>query len=255
MIFFDKPSNAYPSARPPSALERVSGAGPLVQFLCLGGLALPAVAALIWATTGGHSGVATGLGVTVFLIAVSLAAFDLRRSFPHAVLGWCNAVTLFRAGLVSGLVAMLAVPSPEPWTVIAIATLAFTLDGLDGWLARREGLSSPFGARFDVEVDSALALFLTLHAWLWGGVGAWVLLFGLPRYAFAAAQWVYPWLDGPLPERFTRKLVCVAQIAVLIAILLPFVGPAAANALLGLIAAALIWSFTLDIRHLRRSRG
>jgi phosphatidylglycerophosphate synthase len=36
------------------------------------------------------------------------------------------------------------------------------LDGLDGWLARRFGLASAYGARFDMEVDGFLILVLAL---------------------------------------------------------------------------------------------
>ena len=87
-----------------------------------------------------------------------------------------------------------------PWAVFAVAALALALDGIDGWLARREGLTSGFGARFDMEVDSALALILALNAWAAGTAGAIVLLIGLPRYAFAAAALAFPWLDRPRPS-------------------------------------------------------
>ena len=36
----------------------------------------------------------------------------------------------------------------------AIASAAIMLDGADCWAARRQGLASVFGARFDIEVDA-----------------------------------------------------------------------------------------------------
>ena len=39
------------------------------------------------------------------------------------------------------------------------------LDGVDGWLARRSGIASAFGARFDMEIDALLILVLAVLAW------------------------------------------------------------------------------------------
>ncbi len=139
--------------------------------------------------------------------------------------------------------------------VFVVAAVALGLDGIDGWLARRDGLSSDFGARFDMEVDSALALILALNAWAAGTAGAIVLLIGLPRYVFALAARVLPWLDRPAPERFSRKLVCVVQIATLIALQPPPVAASVANPVVALVAAALIWSFGKDVLWLWRTRS
>ncbi|MEO0918412.1 MAG: CDP-alcohol phosphatidyltransferase family protein, partial [Pseudomonadota bacterium] len=95
--------------------------------------------------------------IAVFAITTVIVAHALLQSYPHAVLGLCNAVTLVRMGLVAFLVGAVAAPDTAPWLVFGVASLAFALDGLDGWFARREGLSSDFGARFDMETDAALA--------------------------------------------------------------------------------------------------
>ena len=39
------------------------------------------------------------------------------------------------------------------------------LDLVDGWVARRTGTASPFGARFDLETDAALILVLSWLVW------------------------------------------------------------------------------------------
>jgi phosphatidylglycerophosphate synthase len=206
------------------------------------GLSLVGVDAALWLALSGY-----GVGIGLVLIL-------MRRGYPHGTLGLCNVVTLARLALTAALLAPLAADA-APWGVFAVAAIALSLDGVDGWLARRDGMMSDFGARFDMEVDSALALILALNAWAAGSAGAIVLLIGLPRYAFAAAIMAFPWLDAPLPERFSRKVVCVVQIATLIALQLPPVAANVANPVVAAVAAALIWSFGRDVHWLWRARA
>lgn len=219
-----------------------AAAGGVVLVLAAG-IALVGREPALWLALAGY-----GVGVALSLVL-------MRRGYPHGRLGLCNRVTLARLALTAALLAPLAGDVAVAWAVPVVALLALSLDGLDGWLARREGLSSGFGARFDMEVDSALALILALNAMAAGSAGAIVLLIGVPRYAFAAAGLAAPWLDGPLPERFSRKAVCVAQIATLIALQLPPVTPEFGNPLVAVVALMLAWSFGKDILWLRRARA
>ena len=201
-----------------------------------------------------------GPGATIAGLAVpgagaATAAALMQRRYPHAALGACNGVTLARLALVALLVMLLLAARQPHWIVFALAALALSLDGVDGWLARRRGLTSGFGARFDMEVDSALALVLALHAWAGGGAGALVLVLGLPRYAFGAASLVRPWLARPLPDRFGRKVVCVLQLGTLIALQLPLPADMPATLLVAGVAAALAWSFGRDVLWLHRTRA
>lgn len=75
----------------------------------------------------------------------------MARSYPHRALGLCNLVTLLRLALMSALVAPLVSGSGAQWGVLMVAAVALALDGVDGWLARRQHLVSQFGARFDME--------------------------------------------------------------------------------------------------------
>jgi phosphatidylglycerophosphate synthase len=197
---------------------------------------------------------ALAASAAVYMGGVALAAALLRRSYPHDRLGLTNVVTLSRMVLVASFVMPLVAGIDYPWTVLALALLALSMDGVDGWLARREGLVSAFGARFDMEVDSALALVLSLLAFASGSAGPLVLVLGLPRYAFAAAGLVFPMLDRPLPDRFGRKVVCVIQLATLIALQLPVLPGAVAAPLVAVAAAGLLWSFGRDIVWLWRER-
>jgi phosphatidylglycerophosphate synthase len=193
-----------------------------------------------------------GAVMGLYTLALGATAYLMERDYPHPVLGLCNLVTLTRLVLVAALVVPLAAGTGGGEEVFALALVVLLLDGVDGWLARRSGLASTFGARFDMEVDSALALVLSLHAWVGGGIGPLVLLLGLPRYVFAAAGAVLPWLRAPLADRFSRKVVCVLQLGTLVVLQLPALPGSMAALLVGLAALALVWSFWRDVTWLRR---
>lgn len=79
--------------------------------------------------------------VVVFVVIAAIGLRGLMSGYPHNTLGACNSVTLGRAALVSVLAGAIFGPA-SPWAVFEIAVIAFALDGVDGWLARRSGLTS-----------------------------------------------------------------------------------------------------------------
>ena len=190
-----------------------------------------------------------------YLGAAAVAAHGVQACYPHNKLGLCNIVTFARMVIVACLAVAMLEARPPDAVLLGLAVLSLCLDGVDGWLARRQGLVSDFGARFDVEVDAGFALTLALYAAVTGVAGPYVVLLGLPYYAFTLARQVWPWLGAPLPERFARKAVCVAQIAVLIAILVPGIPGALLTVAILAVIAALLWSFTRDILWLSRRRA
>lgn len=232
-------------------VARAPRAEPPIASLCLTaaitacGLALAATVALSF----------PAVPLILFGAIIALAVRGLRQSYPHQVLGFCNIVTLFRAALVAFLAGAVFDPTVAVWLVFWIATLAFALDGLDGWLARRSGLTSPFGARFDMETDALLGAVLALWLLAMGRTGPEILVLGFMRYAFCAAATVLPALRAELPQSLRRKTVCVIQVTALIAILCPLT-PAGAVLPVSFCAALLLsWSFAVDIRWLiRRSQ-
>jgi len=137
--------------------------------------------------------------------------------------------------------------------LFGLAVCALCLDGVDGWLARKQGLASDFGARFDVEVDAAFALVLACFAAMSGAAGGYVILLGLPYYLFGAARTRLPWLTRSLPEKFGRKAVCVLQIGALIALQVPFLADGQLSIVIAAVAVALLWSFGRDILWLWRA--
>jgi phosphatidylglycerophosphate synthase len=167
-----------------------------------------------------------------------------------------NLVTGTRAMLVAAVaVSGLAPPTPRlAATLVAVGTVAALLDLVDGWVARRTGTASAFGARFDLEVDAALVLVLSWLLWRFGVTGAWVLAAGLMRYAFVATGGLLPWLARPLPPSRRRQTICVVQIVALLVALAPVVSPPLAVAAAAIGLAALTWSFAVDVAWLHRTR-
>lgn len=172
-------------------------------------------------------------------------------------IGWANRVTLVRAVITCALAGALVQPRlfiEQAGTIVSLALVSLALDGVDGWLARRKGESSVFGARFDMETDAALILVLCAGLWLSGLAPAWVLAIGLMRPAFLAGALMWPWLSNPLPDSFRRKLVCVVQVAVLLIALVPLVTEPLRLALLGVALLALGTSFVIDMAWLFKNR-
>lgn len=182
---------------------------------------------------------------------------------PHPRFGAANRVTLWRLGSMALLAALVGEALPRPplpsmapaaWWLVVIATVTALLDAVDGALARRSGLASAFGARFDMETDAAFTLVLCALVLQAGQAGPWVLASGLMRYAFVAASRPWPWLAGALPPSRRRQMVCVVQITALIICLGPIVPPWLAASLAAFGLALLSLSFAIDVRTLARQR-
>lgn len=201
------------------------------------------------------------IGLIAFFVMAGAAAWGLTRTYPHNRLGTANLVTLGRTGIIGALFSLLTAPgllAADPslaWTVLGFAVFSLCLDGVDGFFARRQGLTSSFGARFDMEVDSVFALLLALLSWQSGKAGAWVLLLGSMRYLFLAAAALWPWLMAPLPERFSRKAICVIQIGILIALLAPIVSGPLSWTVAAIGTLLLAYSFGRDVAWLARHRS
>jgi phosphatidylglycerophosphate synthase len=156
-------------------------------------------------------GLAAGWGTTALLAAGRV------RSGQQAI-GPADWVTLTRALLVAGVAGLVADSFDRPVPVTALVTLssvALVLDAVDGQVARRTGTTTPFGARFDCEVDAFLILLLSIA--VARDYGGWVLAIGAARYVLLVAGWAVPWLAAPLPPRYWGKVVAAVQGIVLTA--------------------------------------
>ncbi len=193
------------------------------------------------------------------LIISTVIVMSFGRHWSPPLLGLANLVTLLRAALASLLSVPIVFPpdsaSSTSWLLAGGAAIALALDGVDGMLARRTGLATAFGARFDMEVDAVFAALLSIAILRMQEAGPWILLLGLMRYLFVLASWPLPWLAAPLTQRRRRKAVCVIQIATLVALLSPLVQPPLSG-ILGAVATLLLaWSFGTDIRELASGRS
>ena len=177
-----------------------------------------------------------------------LARRSARAHHPFPRFGPANQVTMVRACLVAIVAGFIGEPSlpSAGWIVVWAAVVTTVLDGVDGWLARRTGMASAFGARFDMETDALLIQVLAILAWQYGKAGPWVLISGLLRYQFVAAGWVLPWMREPLFPSVRRKTICVVQIVGLILTILPPIVPPASEWLAAASLAALAYSFLVD---------
>lgn len=186
------------------------------------------------------------------MTVVTMAAGD---DHPFPRFGAANYVTMFRAMAVALVAALIGEPGSARllWLMIAIVTLVAVLDGADGWLARRTGLASGFGARFDMETDAALILVLSVLVWRHDKAGSWVWMCGLMRYLFVGAGWLLPWLAAPLRSTRRGKTVAVVQYIGLGVALAPIVTPRLSSTVAALTLAALGWSFAVDVMWLRRT--
>jgi len=180
----------------------------------------------------------------------------LLQGHPHPRFGAANQVTLLRGMLVALLAGFLAesVTPAAAWVIVGTGVLALVMDGFDGRLARRSGMTSTFGARFDMETDAAFVLLCSVLAWQLDKAGLWVVLSGLWRYLFVGAGYVLPWMRAELPPSRRRQTVCVIQIAVMLAVLLPFVNSPWSDLLAGITLVLLTLSFAVDVAWLARRR-
>ena len=240
-----------------SALQR-SAARDLVATA----VALTLVATVV-SVTGGLGPDYPLKGLLLYAVGAWLVWRALGRgTHPHPSFGAANRITLMRLALLALLAALVGEVVPQPplasmpaaWLIVIAATLTALLDAVDGPLARRSGQSSEFGARFDMETDSAFTLVLCVLVLQAGQAGLWVLAAGLMRYAFVLAARCLPWLAGALPPSRRRQTVCVVQITTLIVCLGPIVPPAVAAALAAASVVLLAISFAIDIRTLARAR-
>ncbi|WP_105440084.1 CDP-alcohol phosphatidyltransferase family protein [Neorhizobium sp. T25_13] len=206
---------------------------------------------------GDWLGIDTAAACCAFIIyaAISAVALGNLRAHGHGRFGAANIVTTIRAALTSVLGGMV-LASPQfgvgfdqgaLWMLGFVVAFALVLDGVDGFVARQAGTSSRFGARFDMEIDALLILFLSLAAVWLGKAGLWVLLIGLMRYAYVGAQAVFPALRGELRHSMRRKAICVVQGVALCLMLFPVVTSPVSTLLAAAALASLTYSFAVDV--------
>jgi phosphatidylglycerophosphate synthase len=197
--------------------------------------------------------------VAFFGIVALVALGFFAQLRPRPPFGAANAITLGRAALIAVVAGYAVDPPPAEdnvwWIAALLAGAALLLDGADGWTARRRGLATAFGARFDMEIDALAALVLSLALWQGDRTGAWIVAVGALRYLFLIAGWAFAPMRRPLPPSQRRRAVAALQVALMIVCLVPALPVWAAPAMGGGALAMTAFSFLIDTCWLLRRRS
>jgi phosphatidylglycerophosphate synthase len=224
---------------------RAPAAALVAQLVLLG--------ALLWA--GGADLAGASVGVTCAVLGWAVLARALEEHGRQG-LGPADHVTVTRGTLacvVAALTIDSAVASSPTTSLVLLATVALTLDAVDGWVARRTRTTTALGARMDMEVDAFLILVLSIAAA--GVLGWWVLAIGAFRYVLVVATWAVPWLGSAVPPRYWRKAIAALQGIVLTLAVARVLPDRAAAATVMVALALLAWSFGTQGVELWRARG
>jgi phosphatidylglycerophosphate synthase len=232
-----------------SGLTRQTAVYVVLGAVCVTGIGL-AFVRLVPFTLGFLAGALVPY-CTVCLIAVARIA----ESHPFGRFGAANVLTLIRlviCSLIGGLALELAIHETPPrdgvmWVFCAMAVCALVIDGLDGYAARKQNMTSAFGGRFDMEVDALQILLLCIVAIALEKAGLWIIIGGLLRYVYEVAGVFWPALQRPLPPSFRRKLVSVVKGSTLAGLLAPIIVPPFSTVVAAAALALLIYSFTVDV--------
>ena len=223
--------------------------GALISVLSVGLVLL----AFLWPLGAHAAAIAAGIYAGIGAIVIA----QVGAYHPFATFGSANLLTVIRAAMLGYLVPLIIISGLRDASGPMIFVLAVTillLDGVDGWLARLQGMASRFGARFDMEVDALLVMALSSYVWLADKAGPWVLLLGLMRYLFIAAGFAVPALARDLPPSRRRKIVCVVQIILLAGMALPQIEAPLSTILAFSALVLLCWSFLVDVIWLMKAR-
>ena len=186
---------------------------------------------------GGLEASASLIGLALFVLVVRAVRFGRDGAPAPGRLGAANAITLARLVVFAGLGGFMAVSlafvgeagDALGWAPALAYGLAALADGLDGFVARRTGTESAFGARLDAETDAlGMAAASGIVVLLAGVLPLWYLLAGFGRYLFGAALFVERRLGRQLadlpPSPFRRRLAGF-QMGLLAVCLVPGIEP------------------------------
>jgi phosphatidylglycerophosphate synthase len=179
-----------------------------------------------------------------------LLARERKRFSDAGRAGAANWITLLRLGLVLGLASRHH--SFSSFACAGLAGLVLALDGVDGFVARRAGATTAFGARFDMESDALFVLTLGFVLWTRERLGPWVLLGGVLRPGYVLWLWALPAAGEEPRSRWGR----LAFLALALGLIAPLASPAVwADTLAACGTSAVVLSFARSGRHWFRSRA
>lgn len=206
----------------------------------------------------------------VAALAAAVMSFATSRLEPSIgvaalAMGWCwlayGPESGWRIGLANlvtavrlfGVLLVMAIAPDERMRVACVAFLVYVFDGVDGWLARRRGEASPFGAQFDMETDSHIVLLMCVYLVVRVGYAPWTLAIGAMRYVYVVVRWL-----SAVREVRERRSSWTRIVYSFVVLSLTFacagVFRSVAEPLVAAGFLALVWSFTPDFVELVRAR-
>mgnify|MGYP000901851246 FL=1 len=140
-------------------------------------------------------------------------------------------------------------PAGKNWLAMSIFAVAAITDWLDGWLARRLGLTSAFGAFLDPVADKLMVAAALILLVALGRADAWlaIIIIGREIAISALREWMAELGAGKsVAVAFVGKLKTTAQMTAIIALLLyePLI-PGIPTPLLGTVALWIAAALTL----------
>ena len=150
-------------------------------------------------------------------------------------------------------------PAGKNWLAMSIFAVAAITDWLDGWLARRLGLTSAFGAFLDPVADKLMVAAALILLVALGRADAYlaIIIIGREIAISALREWMAEVGAGKsVAVAFAGKLKTVAQMTAIIALLLyePLI-PGVSTPLLGTIAlwVAVVLTLWSMVHYLRKA--
>lgn len=181
---------------------------------------------------------------TTALASIGCWLWQQRALFRTHGFGIANAITSVRLVSLVVLAGLFDAHQPLPGAWLAFAI--FSLDGLDGYLARRTHTVTQLGALYDAEVDANFTLLLTLGLFQLDNAGVWVLIGGLLRYAYVVALHLTRTPSAEAPRTRLGRYGFGLSVSGYTLSLWP--AAAAATLLSGLATALLCYSFAYSFR-------
>ena len=175
-----------------------------------------------------------------------LVLLSRARWTPDGAFGWANGLTALRLAALCTL-PLLSASSP---LLIGVGLAILVADGVDGWLARRYGLSSEFGEFFDKETDALFLLLLCALATFQEALPPAVLALGLLRYVFVLVLFLLQPRETKERRSTAARYIYVGAVLALLASFLPY--PSVTHPLVALAGAALLGSFARSFWWLLR---
>ncbi len=133
---------------------------------------------------------------------------------PGLALSIPNLITLARILMVP--VVVWAIASHTMWLAFVLFLVAGVSDAVDGFLAKRFGMTTELGAYLDPLADKALIVSIYLTLGINGDIPPWLVILVVSRDILIVGGIILSWLmDNPLTIKplWVSKLNTVAQIA------------------------------------------